>query len=665
MKPLDIVVVLVPYPHYTVGCAHASRRNRHTGQAQRHERRSRADTEYGEGENQPSVALMGVLGGMLAFDPAERLSAQECLLREDVFGGGGGGDAVVNVIPDAAGSSATGMSRGSSSREVSSGVAKGYGSDETVGAVLDQLAGGVGGGGSGSNGIGIGDDFKAAFGGQDCDRTAETVSDLYDDNSVVEMESGVVNGNKDDDDNNNNYDDGGYDDDEYETADDDGENVEETRAASVDEDAATGRGGSARSAVGKLQRRHQEQLEEQTLPPQEKALLGETGFVRKRVVEIEEKEEYFSSIGIKKNAPAGAGAGAGAETTTKQEPPADACDDGSAATVAASEGAASDIGNRESFSCSSSSLHKDAGDHDIPAGCSSDAEEPAASTVQSPADVDKGIPSYRAFDSLVAVVAAVAAAIAAEVTADIINAALADLSGARQRETSTDCSFTQGGLREGGGRKLDDSGDYTSTNKAQLKENDPEAEGKTEGDITRGMMFGDEGYGSDSFDEGEEEDKEGPPSDIGGRTSFFLGGLGSTATVADKTRTSGSGIVTGDTSSTAPDAGGLPTSQNKVQTTLVIDGSGEKPSKSRGERTEDNVDTQQDNGMKAVIDEAAGKDEGEDGDGWRVAGAFRVLAASGPGGELAAKAVKALLREQGRQPPRLLAGEPKRWGGAS
>lgn len=628
-------------------CAFA-RQNRRNGQVRRHERRSRAGTEYGQGGSQPDAALMGILGGMLAFDPAERLSAEECLLREDVFGGGGGDD-VVNITSGAADSTATGMSRGSSS-----GVAKGYESDEAVGTVFDQVAGDRSGGGSASNGIGIGDDFKAAVGGQDCDRTAETVSDLYDDDSVVEVGREVANGDKDEDEDDDSYDDGGFDGDEYETADDDGKKIE-TRAASLDDDAATGREGSRRSEVDKIPPRHKEP-EQQTPPPQEKAFLGETGYVRKRVVEIEKKEEYYNSIGSTKNAPAGAGA----EATSKQ---AVTNDEGPVATAAASEGVASDIGNRESVGCSSN-LHKESDDSNAAAG-SGNVEGPSASTVSSPVGVAKAIPSYRAFDSTVAVAAATTAAIAADVAEDVLNAALADVSSAEQRETNTDCPLTHGGLREGGGSKLDNSEDYTSNNEDQIEENGPEADGKTEGDITHGVIFGDEGYESDSFDEGEVEDNEGAPTDIGGRTSFFPG-LGSTATVTDtafSARASESEIVASDNSATLPGAAGLATSQSTAPTTVGTDESCEKPLNSGGEGIEDNIDNQQDNGVKTVIDEGAEKDEGEDGDGWRVAGAFRVLAASGPGGEMAVKAVKALLRQQGRQPARLLAGEVKRWGG--
>lgn len=579
---------------------------------------------------------MELLGGMLAFDPAQRLSARECLLRDELFG-----DAdVVNGTCGAADSCATGRSIGSSF-----GVTKGYGSDETTGAVFDRVAGGVSGGSSGFNGSDTGDVFKAAVGGEGCDGTAETVSDLYDDESVVEMERGVVDG--DEDDNNNDGDD--YDDDEYEAADDSGGKIQ-PRASSVGV-ASAGREESRQSHAGKLQPGCQE-LEPPVPPPQETACLGEEGYVRKRVIEIEEKEEYFNSAGGSKNAPTGAGAG----ITAKDESPPSTGDEEPAATAAAAEGVKSDVGKINSSSCSSP--REQTGDS-TPAGSSGEGEEPSGSSVRSPVGVDKASPSYRAFDSTVAVAAAATTAIAADVAEDTLATALDCVWGAIQREMNTDC-LSQGGLQERGGNEFDNSDDYTSNDEAQLKQTGPGAEVKTEGDITAGIIFGDEGYDSDSFGDGGEENNEGASTDFGGRTSFFSD-LEPTTTAVDETsaaEASETGDVTDFTAATAPGTAGVVASQSMAPPTAGREDFAEKPLNSKPEGVEDNNVTQEDDGRTVVVtDEAAEKDEENNGDGWRVAGAFRVLAASGPGGELAVKAVKALLRRQGRRPPRLLSGE--------
>lgn len=574
---------------------------------------------------------------MLAFDPARRLSAQECLLRDVYFGG----NDVVSVARGAVDPSAAGRSRGSSS-----GVAEDYGSDETTGAVFDQVDGGASGSGSVINRIGAGDGFDVAVGGESCDGTADTFSGLYDDESVVEMEREIVSGDKDDsNDNEGGYgDDGGYDDDEYEAADDGGEKNE--RRASSGDAAALGRERARPVEVSKLGSRHQE-LEEPVSPPQETAFLGQTGYVRKRVIEIEEKEEYFNSAGREKNAQAGADA----VTIAKEDPAAATSDKELAASAAAFEGVASDTRIIDSSSCSTP--RKEAGGIS-PAGSSGDTEEPSASTVRCPVGVDTATSSCRAFDAAVVVAAAVSATVAADVTEDIATAAVAGMSSARNRKTSVDC-LSRGRLGEGSGNELDGCDNLTSNSKPPLKHTGSGAETTTKGDIGGGKTFGDKIYDSDSFDESELEDNGGAPTDIGGRTSFFPR-LEPSTTAEGTIPAAGApeiGIIASGTGATAaPGAAGVLTSQDTATPTAGVEESGGTPSKRRPEGIDDDIATQKDGGTAVAVDEAAEKDEGNDGDGWRVAGAFRVLAASGPGGDLAVKAVKALLRRQGRRPPR-------------
>lgn len=532
-------------------------------QARRDTRASQSGTDPaaaagGRGEVGPLVEL---LGGMLSFDPVHRLSAQECLLRNDIFGdNAAAADAAARKASGAGGSRAP--------------------SDITSRAVCDQIGGGGGRGGGG--------------GGEGCDGSAATVSDLDDENFAVEADrepkiegAGVreaePRGHEDDEE----EEDGRYDDDGYDDDDDDDVG-----------DGADPEGSQEGHKARAVKRGAREGLAEPTPPPEETSFLGEPGYVKKRVVEIERKEEYFNAA--RKNDAAAGGA--------RAEPAAE--EDATGATSATTGGSEPE----------ETGSHRDSGQAEV-----EPQREPPAVEAPSAPGVDGSLASsYTAFDASAATAAAAVASTAAAVTKNIVSVALAEA------------------LAAGGERGRKDAEEET---------------GDSNGVAKAAAVFGEDGYDSDSFDEGDEEG--GGLEHLAGRTTFFPDQPSTTPDdEAEQDAEAGSGIR--DPGAGAPGAAPdditkpqrAETEEEKTNTQPAAEGGAENPNSGSGVESGGDAATPGEDGgrpeVAAATDERAEEPEGEDGDGWRVAGAFRVLAASGPGGELAARAVKGLLR-RGKQ----------------
>ena len=592
---------------------------------------------------------------MLAFDPADRLSAQECLLRSDVFGDGGGGDA-------------KGPASAEASRESS---------DATSRAVFGPVDGG--GGGREREG---------------CGGSAATVSDLGDSDFVVEMDAELnskeadateagVGGDGDDDDEYGGYADEEYDDDD----DDDGTGVGKNGPGASASAAATPvegeqepalseqDGGPQEGTPGDAKHALREGLAEEPVPPppEEAAFLGEPGYVRKRVDEIEQKEEYFkAAAGGKRNVTAD---GAGEE---EGKPAPGKCAAGDTTTE-------TDGGEPAETAFSGRSGEQKRGETERK-GSTAEEDEPA-STAGGQGDLPR---SYKAFDAGAATAAAAAASTAAVVSHTIVSAALVDagerkISEGRQDEgrpqdgkyddrpgkqqaqhgEDGDQSIDRGedGDRNGIGRPgaYDDQGNSpTDPQKADVgtKDDDSNDTGIAAA-AEASVAFGEDGYDSESFDDGGEEDgATGGLAGLAGRTSFFPDKPPAGAEEDGDAGESASGTGDANTDTGAASPGATP---DEITGPLPLEAEDENPNTQPEDAEKGDANSgsgagsradagkpQEDGGATAgaVADERAEQDEGEDGDGWRVAGAFRVLAASGPGGELAARAVKDLLRRE-------------------
>ncbi|CAM9591806.1 unnamed protein product [Scytosiphon promiscuus] len=593
-----------------------------------------------------NAALLEVLGSMLAFDPASRPSAQECLLHADVFGGGSSaadasfpGADTDEGIDFSKGLVSSGASAAEGSRCSCSTLTKEAGSEPTTGAVV--------GGGSGesdkigSGGLGIKGHIQATVEG------SEIVSDLGDgqeelDTSILEMEADKEGRVSDAvDDGEDEEDDGGYDDEEYDE--DDADGVEECDASLVGSPRADHTVADEGDTADRKSPTKREPSPSRPPPPVETAFLGEEGYVRKRVVEIEQKEEFYNpgkqertafEDGLKEeqmkgDAPHG--------RLPSEAPLREGC-----TAAAAFETANADTSTVNAAPMLTSTWEDSGNDP-----TSSDGSNMRQTR---DADASSNPSSYAAFDAAAAASAAATLATAVAVADHTIHAALVQNSRMQGDGGNDRPNRLQRYL------KADSSGDdgYFS---AEEEENGDKGPRTPEPDRT--VALGDEAYDSESFDGAEDEAEGGALLDIGGRTSFFPDSSQIHSTAEDKMQASkepqhGSSIVA-DFDAAATGGVQVAISQNSVSAT----GDTGEPRSTLGKMERPKgVEEGNPFSTPALRLAAAGPDEGAEGgdgaddDGWRVAGAFRVLSASGPGGEFAARAAKGLLRrrnQRGRQ----------------
>lgn len=561
-------------------------------------------------QNELHASLLELLVGMLTFDPASRLSAKECLLHPHVFGGRG--------------DDGVGASNGSASGAASLGEGSGCSSSLTKGGESAPTTGAVAGrGGGDGGGLIVNGHVQAMLEG------AENVSDLGDgqddDESILEMagEEGTVSDGGDDV-RDEDEDEGGYDDDEYDE--DETVGIEYDDASLVGIAAARAGVAEGRDATHGKTPTTRDTSPAKPSPPEETALLGEEGYVRKRVVEIEQKEEYYNPG--KENQEA-TKSDADLENLGGEVPPQDGLD--SAAAAASETGNA---GTRTGKVASFSSSWEDGGDYPSSRNSGGNVQEAV------PIDASPNASSYSAFDSAAAVSAAATSATAAAVAEDAINTALADSPGARGGESYDRPSRHQGEL-EAVPRKAEDA---------------PPVDRATCGGS--GMALGDEAYDSESFDDAEDEAGGEALVDIGGRTSFFPDASKGDPAAENNPRASkeldtSKGIVAVTDVTDVAAQGELKvetarSSVSKPAETEKHDATTENREGPEGVEGSSPLGAEA-QPSAAAADEGAEDDDGAGDDGWRVAGAFRVLSASGPGGELAARATKGLLRRRNQR----------------
>ncbi|CAM9322479.1 unnamed protein product, partial [Ectocarpus sp. 8 AP-2014] len=583
-----------------------------------------ASAEVGENEEQRQHyrGVLDLLGGMLVFDPASRLSAQECLLRASVFGSGSAdADASFAARKPSAGdlgdfetrrASTTRSSRGSSSA-----ATKTYGSEATAGAVV-----------GGDDGSSLTNDSKVPIGVSNTCVDAESISDLDDGNEPI-VETGDMEGAGaevvDDDD------DDAYDDDDYDE--DDDEHQEDQNISATSEAVSAGNdsrepadivAGPFKAGEGfTIGSKSPVQFEAPVPPPQETTFLGEEGYVQKRVAEIEEKVEYYKPVN-KTNA-------------AKGQAPTETMEEDSVRTIATTE--ATGEGTLDGTETSSGRREGDGGPTEqgqrsaqgAPAAGTSPASSAETRTISDPST---------ALDSIIAESATVEGETTAQVPEGVVDTACADELGDEDGETKSWVG-RDGSQKKGNESDNSDDGYFLADD--GLKKS---AEGDNRGNEQKGVMsFGDEDYGSDSFDEGEQhkEDQEGALTALGGRTSFFpnppeLSAAKDTVLEAEPSEIAPS--INDNTAAASLDETEEASLQNAapravdIEDTADATASNSKPDAGRDdeEKTEE-------------VTKGMEEDEAENGDGWRVASAFRVLSASGPWGEMAVNAVKGLLRQ--------------------
>lgn len=578
-----------------------------------------ASAGVGESEEhrQHYRGVLELLTGMLAFDPAGRFSAEECLLRANVFGSGSadadapfaGGKPSAKDVSDfeTRRASTTRSSRGSSF-----GATKTDGSGATAGAVV-----------GGEDGSSLLNDSKVPIGVSNECVDAESISDL--DNGIEPFgETSVMGGAGEEvvEDN----DDDAYDDDDYDK--DDDEHQEDQTISAISEAVSVGNDSpeTAEIAAGPIKpgegmttgNRSPVQFEAPVPPPPETAFLGEEGYVQKRVAEIEEKVEYYNP-GNKTNAATG-------------QAPTETVKEDSVKTIAPSEA------TLDGIEASSGSGEGDGG----PMEQSGRSKQGAPAVDTSPASGGEtsvlSDPSTALDSTVVAESATAEGAITTQVAEDVVDTARAEDFGKEDGET-------KGSVGREGSQKIENESDNSDDGYFLADDGlEKNTKGGNKANEQKGVAsFGDEDYGSDSFDDGEQqaEDHEGALADLGGRTSFFPS--------PPELSTAEDTVLEAEPSEIAP-------SVNDDTAPTALDGSEElSPQDAAPQEIEDTADATasnskpdagtDDKGETEDVTEGVEEDEAENGDGWRVAGAFRVLSASGPGGELAVKAVKALLRQ--------------------
>ncbi|CAM9110918.1 unnamed protein product [Ectocarpus fasciculatus] len=570
-----------------------------------------------EEQRQHYRGVLELLGGMLVFDPAGRLSAQECLLRASVFGSGSAdGDAAsTGRKPSAGDVSEFGTRRTStthSSRETSSAATKTYGSEATAGAVV-----------VGDDGSSLTNDSNVPIGVSDGCVDAESVSDLDCGNEPI-AETGVMEGAGEEvveDNDDDAYDDEDYDKDEDEHQED--QNISATyEAVSAGTDSAAV--GPFKPGEGSTTgNKSPVQFEAPRPRPQETALLGEEGYVQKRVAEIEEKVEYYNP-GNKTNA-------------EKVQAPTETMEGGSVKSIATAEA----VGEATLDGIESSSGSGEGDGGPIKQSQRSTESAPAADTsAASGGETSVLSDPSTALGSTVAESANVEGAITTQVAEDVVDTARADELGKEDGETKSWVGREGSQKREKESDNIDDG--YFLADGGLEKSTEGDDKGNEQKVVT---PFGDEDYGSDSFDEGEQqdEDQNGGLTDLGGRTSFFpspseLSAAEDTVLEAEPSEITPRG--TDDTAAAFLDEPEEASLQDAAPRAVEI----EEPAGAAASHSQPDVG-KDDEGETEEVTEGMEEDEAENGDGWRVAGAFRVLSASGPGGELAAKAVKGLLKQ--------------------
>ena len=201
--------------------------------------------------------------------------------------------------------------------------------------------------------------------------------------------------------------------------------------------------------------------------------------------------------------------------------------------------------------------------------------------------------------------------------------------------------------------------------------------GKEEGDsdavggTAEGVGEGDGGYESDSFDEDEKSAMTLAAAALAATTQVDGATAPTVTTALDATETSDATAVDGGTSlddataatdAETPAAAALVPPDDDVDATsreplqVVEDDSSEKEEQ-EGQKGEEEKEEARPASPELVryLDGAEVDEEGQEGggeggeDGWRVAGAFRVLVASGPGGELAGRAMRRMLLSTSRR----------------
>ncbi|CAB1117847.1 unnamed protein product [Ectocarpus sp. CCAP 1310/34] len=575
-----------------------------------------ASAGVGESEEQCQQyrGVLELLGGMLVFDPASRLSAQECLLRASVFGSGSAdADALLAGRKPSAGdlgdvetrrASTTRSSRGSSSA-----ATKTYGSTATAGAVVGE-----------DDGSSLINDSKIPIGVSDNCVDAESISNLDDGNEPMAL-TGAVEGADDD----------AYDDEDYHE--DDDEHQEDQTISATSE--AVSAGNDCREPadivagpfkVGKglaTSSKSPVQFEAPVPPPQETTYLGEEGYVQKRVAEIEEKVVYYNP-GNKTNG-------------AKGQAPTEMMEEDSVRTIATTEAAGE--ATLDGTDASSGSGEGDGGPTELSQRSAEGA--PAAGTSSASGGETKTIsdPST-ALDFIIAESATIEGKTTPQVPDGVVDTARAD-------EPCNEDGETKSCVDRGGSQKKENESD-NSDDGYFLADNGLEesAKGDNKGNERKSVtLFGDEDYGSDSFDEGEqhEEDQGGPLTALGGRTSFFPNPPELSAaedTVLEAERSEITPSVNDNTAGASLDETEEASLQNAAARALDIEDTADATASNS--KPDAGVD---DEGKTEEVTKGVEEDEAENGDGWRVAGAFRVLSASGPWGEMAVNAVKGLLRQ--------------------
>ncbi|CBJ26942.1 possible MAPK [Ectocarpus siliculosus] len=529
-----------------------------------------ASAEVGESEEQRQHyrGVLEILGGMLVFDPASRLSAQECLLRASVFGSGSAdADASFAGRKPSAGDLGDFETRRASttrsSRGCSSSATKTYGSGATAGAVV--------GGDDGSSLTNDSKDDDEHQEDQTISATSEAVSAGNDGREPADIVAGPF---------------------------------------------KAGEGFTVGS-------KSPSQFEAPVPPPQETTFLGEEGYVQKRVAEIEEKVEYYNP-GNKTNA-------------AKGQAPTETMEEDSVRTIATTEAAGEATLDRSD----ASSVNGEGGGGPTEQGQRSAEGAPAAGTSPPSSGETRTIsdPST-ALDSRIAESATVEGETTAQAAEGVVDTTRADEVGDEDGETKR-WGGREGGQKKGNTSDNSDDGYFLADDGLEKS-----AEGDNKGNEQKGVMsFGDEDYGSDSFDEGEqhEEDQEGALTTRGGRTSFFPNPPELSAAVDAVLEAEPSEItqsINDNTAAASLDETEEASLQHAAPRAVDIEDTADATaSNSKPDADKD------DEGKTEEVTKGMEEDEAENGDGWRVTGAFRVLSASGPWGEMAVNAVKGLLRQ--------------------
>ncbi|CAN0234772.1 unnamed protein product, partial [Ectocarpus sp. 12 AP-2014] len=471
-------------------------------------------------------------------------------------------------------------------------------------------------------------DSKVPIGVSDNCVDAESISDLEDGNEPI-AETGAMEGAGEEvvED----HDDDAYDDDDYDNDDDEHQEGQTFSATSEAVPAENDSREPADIVAGPFKageglttdRRSPVQFEAPLPPPQETTFLGEEGYVQKRVAEIEEKVECYNP-GNKTNA-------------AKRQTPTETMEEDSVRANATTEAAGE--ATLDGTDASSGSGEGDGGPTEL--GQRSAEGAPAADTILVRGGETRNMsdPST-ALDSIIAKSATIEGNTTPQVPEGAVDTARAD-------ELCNEDGETKSCVGRGGSQKKANESDNSDDGYFLADDGlEKSAAGDNKGNEKKGvMLFGDEDYGSDSFDEGEqhEEDQGGPLTALGGRTSFFPNPPEPSAaedTVMEAERSEITPSVNDNTAAASLDETEEASPQNAaaravdVEDTADATASNSKPDTGRD-----------DEGKTEEVTKGMEEAEAENGDGWRVAGAFRVLSASGPWGEMAVNAVKELLRQ--------------------